>query len=65
MSYATTLVTPVRFVRRSYDAGAVVTVLGRLVDDGVFLARFEGGEETYLAAWRVERPPARMEALPA
>lgn len=55
----TVTVVPVRFTHRNYDAGTPVRVLGRLVHDGVFLARFPYGEETYIAAWRVKNPPAR------
>lgn len=46
----------------SYPAGTHVEVLGPLVHDGVALCRFPGGQETYMAAWRLVRPPARAEA---
>jgi|1185.fasta_scaffold33257_2 hypothetical protein len=53
------LVDTVRFKHKSYSAGTQVTILSNLVHDGVFLARFPEGEETYLSAWRVDNPPKR------
>jgi hypothetical protein len=53
------LTTEVRFTRKHYKPGTQVEVLSKLVHDGVFLARFPNGEETWLAAWRVINAPPR------
>lgn len=50
---------PVRFASREYGVGTEVEILSKLVHDGVFLARFPEGQETWLAAWRVKSPPMR------
>jgi hypothetical protein len=61
MSKTTKTSTEVRFTSKTYPVGTTVEVLSALVHDGVFLARFPGGQETYLAAWRVEDAPTRAE----
>jgi hypothetical protein len=61
-TYQTITETEVRFSSRVYPVGTKVQVLSGLVHDGVALVRFPEGEETYLAAYRMEQPPQRATA---
>lgn len=61
MNYLTTSTTEIRFATRTYAPGTFIQVLSYLVHDGVCLCQFPGGEETYVAAWRLENPPRRKE----
>lgn len=59
-SYETLTTVTARFSRVTYQEQTPVTVLSALLHDGVCLVRFPGGEEAWVAAWRLSDPPERV-----